>query len=227
MLETATLYNQPEIAEYCIGAGAQVAFQDHYDLNKAIVTGDSYETCKVLVEHGLDLNDNIEYYGDILKCAVENDNLDWVRFCLENHANPNENVSYEGHGILATAAASASIEICELLLIWGARVRQSSALVIASHNGNEALVKLLLKNGSDVNEMGVASIDDYPSPENKEGTALHVIAIGRKDILQLLLNYGGDLNKKDRNGKTVYSRMYANGNKDLLWQLLLDHRVDD
>ncbi len=98
-----------------------------------------------MTDAGLDLNDDIEYYGDILQCAVENDNLDWVRFCLENHANPNENVSFEGHGILATAAASASIEICELLLTWGARVRHSSALVIASHNGNEALVKLLLK----------------------------------------------------------------------------------
>lgn len=215
MLEIATLYNQPELAEYCIRAGAQVAFQNPYDLHQAIVTGESFETCKVLVEHGLDLNDDIEYYGDILQCAVENDNFDWVRFCLENHANPNENVSFAGHGILATAAASASIEICELLLTWGARVRQSSALVIASHDGNEALVKLLLKSGSDVNEMGVASINDYP--ENKEGTALHLIANGRKDILQLLLDHGGDVNQKDRMGETVISRMFANGDEDLLF----------
>lgn len=214
MLDTATLYNQPEIAEYCIGAGAQVAFQNPYDLHKAIVTGNSYETCKVLVEHGLDLNINIDYYGDILQYAVENDNLDWVRFCLENHADPNENVSFEGHGILATAAASASIEICKLLLEREASVEHSSALVIASHNGNEALVKLLLENGSDVNEMGVASIDRYP--ENKEGTALHLIANGRKDILQLLLDKGGDVNQKDRMGETVISRMYSNGDEVLL-----------
>lgn len=76
MLHTASLYNQPEIAEYCIGAGAQVAFQNPYDLNQAINTGNSYETCKVLVEHGLDLKDVIEYYEDMLQCAVENDNLD-------------------------------------------------------------------------------------------------------------------------------------------------------
>ena len=75
MLEIATLYNRPEIAEYCIGAGARVAFRNPYDLNRTIVTGHSYETFKVLLEHGLDINFPIDYYGDILECAVEDDNL--------------------------------------------------------------------------------------------------------------------------------------------------------
>ena len=66
MLHIATLYNRPEIAKYCIGAGAQVAFQNPYDLHQTVVTGNSYETCKVLVENGHDLNDDIDYYGDIL-----------------------------------------------------------------------------------------------------------------------------------------------------------------
>ncbi len=59
--------------------------------------------------------------------------------------------------------------------------------------------------------MGVASINHYP--ENKEGTAPHLIANGRKDILQLLLDHGGDVNQKDRTGETVISRMYANGDE--------------
>ena len=57
-----------------------MAFQNPYDLNRTIVTGHSYETFKVLLEHGLDISFSIDYYGDILECAVEEDNLDWVRF---------------------------------------------------------------------------------------------------------------------------------------------------
>lgn len=44
MLDIATLHNRPEIAKYCIVAGARVAFQNPYDLHFRIITGHSYET---------------------------------------------------------------------------------------------------------------------------------------------------------------------------------------
>lgn len=78
------------------------------------------------------------------------------------------------------------------------------------------MVKLLLKYGADVNEMGVASIDD--DPEDLEGTALHLIEKGRKDILQILLDHGADVNKKDCMGgkfKPVLSRMGTDGDEVL------------
>lgn len=84
MLNIATFHNRPEIVEYCIGAGARL--RSPYDLHGSNVMGSSYETCKVLVEHGLNINAAIECFGDISECAVEDDNLDWVRFCS---ANPN------------------------------------------------------------------------------------------------------------------------------------------
>lgn len=213
MLDIATFYNRPEIAEYCIDAGGRVAFRNPYDLNRTIVTGHSYETFKVLLEHGLDINSHIENYGDILDCAVESNNLDWVRFCLENYANPALDRSYSEHLKLAVAATFAFLEISELLVAWGAKIEGSSALIIASHKGRADLVKLLLENGADVNEMGVASIDD--NPEDLEGTALHLIEKGRKDILQILLDHGGDINQKDCTGKTVMSRMEAIGDEIL------------
>ena len=74
-------------------------------------------------------------------------------------------------------------------------------------------VKLLLENGADVNEMGVASIDE--NPEDLEGTSLHLIEKGRKDILQILLDHGGDVNQKDYTGKTVMSRMESIGDEIL------------
>ena len=214
MLDIATLHDRPEIAEYCIVAGARVTFQNPYNLHRSIVTGNSYETCKVLVEHGLDINKPIEHFGDILQCAVEVDNLDWVRFCLSSGANPKLNQDYDGHRILAIAAALASIEISELLIAWGAEIKGSSALTIASHRGRLDLVELLLKNGADANEMGVASI--YDQPEDLKGTALHLIEKGRKDILQILLDNGAVVNQKDPTDQTVMSRMYANGDEVLI-----------
>ena len=53
-------------------------------------------------------------------------------------------------------------------------------LLNASVNGRADLVKLLLEYSADVNEMGVASTDE--DPEDLEGTALHLLEKGRKDI---------------------------------------------
>lgn len=63
--------------------------------------------------------------------------------------------------------------------------------------------------------MGVASIDDQPA--DPKGTALHLIEKGRKDILQILLDHGADVNAKDHMGQTVMSRMYATGDEDLMF----------
>lgn len=162
---------------------------------------------------GLNIKAPINFCGNILRCAVQDNNLDGVRFCLENHANPTLVHSYDAQFIVAIAATSASIEVSELLITWGARIKGSSALTIASHNGRADLVKLLLVNRAEVNEMGIASTDE--DPDDLEGTALHLIEKGRIDILQILLDYGGNVNQKDCTGKTVMSRMEANGGEIL------------
>lgn len=177
------------------------------------MTGCSYEMFKVLVEHCLDPNRLIESYGIILQCAVEADNVDWVRFCLEHHASPVSLESFSRHFILAIAAAFASNKISGLLIKWGSDIKGSSALNIASHKGKADLVKLLLQKGADVNEKGVSSIDK--DPKDLEGTALQLVKKGRKDILQILLDHGAaDVNQKDsmdKPGKTVILKIEANG----------------
>lgn len=55
----------------------------------------------------------------------------------------------------------------------------------------------------------MTSIED--EVEDLKGTALHLIEKGRKDILQILLDPGADVNQKDRMGKTVMLRMNENG----------------
>lgn len=104
LLDITTLHNRPEIAKYCIVAGAPVTLENPYDLHFRIIRGHSFETCKLLVELGLDINRAIEHFREILQCAVEDDNIDWVRFCLESRANPTLKQDCSEHLILATAA---------------------------------------------------------------------------------------------------------------------------
>lgn len=87
----------------------------------------------------------------------------------------------------------------------------SSALTIAFHSRGADLVEFLLRNGSDIDEMGVVSIED--DLEDLERTALHPVERRRKDILQMLLDHRADVYEKEYIGKTVMSRMGTNGNE--------------
>ena len=102
MLAFATRHNRPEIAKYCIDAGAGVSNYGPYDLHKRIVTGNSYETFKVLYHHGLDINNPIDHYGNILLCAVE-EKQSWLgpllpgESCQSNLGNRWFRTPYSGH----------------------------------------------------------------------------------------------------------------------------------
>ena len=65
ILDMATLHNRSETAEYCNGAGARVVFRNPDDLNKTIMTGYSYDAFMVLIEHSIDINTPIDFYGVI------------------------------------------------------------------------------------------------------------------------------------------------------------------
>lgn len=54
----------------------------------------------------------------------------------------------------------------------------------------------------------MASIED--NPEHSEGTALHLVGKGRKDILQILFDQGAVANQKDCMGKMVMSGLGTN-----------------
>lgn len=100
-----------------------------------------------------------------LRVAVDSGDCETVKICLQ--MNIDINYKYDLYG--------------------------NTALYIASRNGNEAAVQLLIENGADVNAT------------NKTGeTALHKAAeIDRHTMVKLLLENGADVNIASTTGESI------------------------
>lgn len=76
---------------------------------------------------------------------------------------------------------------CDPTVVNLLRGRHGSALASASYGGHEAVVRLLLKNGADV--------DLVEDEENYFSSALACASLGRQEaIVRLLLENGADVN---------------------------------
>jgi ankyrin repeat protein len=88
-------------------------------------------------------------------------------------------------------------------------------LMIASYFGHEAVVKLLLDEGADVN-----------SKDDSGWTSLSRPSVsGNKTVVKLLLDKGADINSKDDSGSTPLSKAAARG-REAIVKLLLDKGAD-
>lgn len=108
---------------------------DCYSIHEYIILGKSFTTCKFLVAEGLDINYQVEWMGDILIHAAEENNLSWVEFCLKNGADPNLNLIWDAYSPLAIAAQYASVKVAALLLKYNAILKGSGALALTSRCG--------------------------------------------------------------------------------------------
>lgn len=202
MLSIAALRNHEDLAVYCMEQGARLDDpNDIYDIQCSIITGKSFRTCKLLVTKGLDINVDVEFMGDILSNAVNCNHLAWVKFCLENGADPNLSFYLNTYSSLATAARYASIDVVSLLLKHRATLKGSGALALAARRGNLDMVKFLIKKGAFIDEECVTSRLDT-SEQHQGGTALHLVSMGRVDILKYLLESGANPNLTDHQGRT-------------------------
>lgn len=96
---------------------------------------------------------------------------------------------------------------------WNGRTPVSMAVVY----GNEAIIKLLLENGADIEAK-----DDY----NCTPLLLAVVKKGNTDIIKLLLENGADIEAKDNNGRTpLLWAVIKRRNEDTI-KLLLGNGAD-
>ncbi|QYS94237.1 ANK_REP_REGION domain-containing protein [Trichoderma simmonsii] len=141
--------------------------------------------------------------------AVQNDHTAVVRLLLEGAANPSDR---DLNDCLEHASWTGNIDIAKLLFRWrGHQPIYRCLLHTAAKSGHEAMIKLLLDEGFDLES------------QNHEGqTPLqHAAASGREAVVQLLLQKGANLDSKDKEGYTPLLAAIRNGH-EAVTKLLLE-----
>lgn len=144
-----------------------------------------------------------------------------LRFLLEKGANM-EACTIHGSTALMMAAETGNAEAIKELTSHGAQLelvdrRYRSALMIAVMRGQTAAVQQLLQAGASV--LSICYVNNWR-------TALHVAAaLGRKDILLLLLDHGAETQARDWDGMTPLMLAFINGWETVL-ELLVEHGAE-
>jgi ankyrin repeat protein len=118
--------------------------------------------------------------------------------------------------LLAGVAELASVEMAALLIRHGANVKGSGAIVMAAEEGRLDMVKLLLDQGADINEIGIENPTDPRSKEDM-GSALHrAVAAGHQEVVRFLLDRGADVNLTDVMRRTPLALAETNQNRGII-----------
>lgn len=172
--------------------------------------------------------------GDELVSAARTGNIALVCELLKCGASVNS-VNTQGHTPLKRAAQRGHLHVAQLLLTYGASVdktkpRRDSPLLAAAQNQHLEVVKLLLNYNASVEKVGrygfpplftlskrghteaVKLLLAYNASVNKfnrQGwTALHMAAVRRIDIVELLCNAGAHVNAQTRK-KLLHRNQYG------------------
>lgn len=204
MMIAAAQYDQSAIVKFWLDQGSPIT---GFLIQKVAIC-DAFETYKLLVFAGIDIDYAIEWFGDFLLMAVGRESLEEVRFCLEHGADPNRHMVEDSKTAIAHAAELGLIEIAGLLLSHGARVIGSGAIVVAAEAGHLAMVRLLLDFGAEIDEIGLKDYGDNRADEDM-GSALHKAVTKRHlDVLHLLIDRGANVELHDFLNRTPMERAW-------------------
>lgn len=160
------------------------------------------EITSMLLDNGADINSNKKHH--LLGLAIlmphyriqynklrnKDKHIEMISLLLKHGVNTNEPNNDDPP--LQAAASEGLIKIAHLLIKYGANVNHNlstTALFWASVGGHSEMVKLLIKNGAEINL------------KNKKGrlTALDIaIYNGHSDTTALLLKYGANINQEGK-----------------------------
>ncbi|KAI9762711.1 MAG: hypothetical protein M1840_001178 [Geoglossum simile] len=206
----------PEVVEVLLNKGADpnAEGQKYKNMLQLALRNGEGDIVRRLVEKGADLNIIEGEYGTALQAAALNGDEEIVELLLDAGAD----VNLPSHGIYGSALQAAiaikSRPIIYLLLEKGADVNASGGefgtpIQAAAKNGDHELVQLLLERGAEVNAKGgrygtalraaLAGVTGNHSfgggTTGEFSSALEVaVASGDTSLVQLLLDYGVDIN---------------------------------
>ena len=178
-----------------------------------------WDSVKMLVEHGADVNINIPIYRTALQAASHHGQVEIVKLLLEHGANVNSGSVSSGYS-LQEAAHHGQAETVKLLLEHGADVnalggKYRTALQAALRHGQVEIAKLLLSNGANFNK---AAVNNELVEASRHGQI--------KIVKLLLLEYCADVNADVNTRGELYSEsLHAALSRDSfeIVQLLLEH----
>jgi len=164
-------------------------------------------------------------------------NRDIVEYLLKNKKADANCPDYKAMTPLMHACGSGHEMICQYLLQYGARVDSCSAegmtaLHFASTNGDsqvtqqviETAIRLYFKREpSDVTKPEAnPKFRDFINKEDLDGSsALHLaVQTGSKEVSQVLIQYGADVNSKNKNHQTPVYLSAVGGHEDVLRMLI-------
>ncbi|KAJ7498167.1 ankyrin repeat-containing domain protein [Mycena galericulata] len=248
-LHVASTHGHTEIVRLLLENGADVNAQvwEGRTALEAACTENHTDIVRLLLESGANVNAEGMYLGTALQAASWIGNREVVGLLLANGANVNAQGEYFGSALQAASSHGNTVP-CEN----GADINREggnygSALAAASINGHADPVRLLLKNGADVNSQrfagGLAQATflratddavrfllakgaDVRAQEKYFGSALQAASMnGYTEIVRLLLENGADVNAQVGEYGSALHVASRGGHTEVI-RILLDNGAD-
>ena len=220
-LNWAVTRGDVEAARAFLAVGADPNYEDNFletPLSHA-VHGNRGEMVVLLLDSGA--KPNIVSFGSTpLHIAVLHNRPDIVALLLDHKANVNARTKNGGLTPLDFAVMQRNLTIAQLLVERGAELRNPGPLLMAATSGSIDIARLLLTSGADPNardDDGTTALDIAVHRGNREVAELLVdsgarapaglqddaVLKGQKDILDVLLRKGADVNVRLASGSTL------------------------
>ncbi|MBL7185067.1 MAG: ankyrin repeat domain-containing protein [Phycisphaerae bacterium] len=201
-----------EVVRLLIEHGADVNVEDKLKrtpLEHAAVASRT-KVVKLLIEEGANPNARNEDRATPLHVAASSTDKDTVRLLIDEGADVTLKDA-AGKTPLHAAMMSANPGRREIVDIIVATGKVPSTIHLAAYMGDLAKVKTFIEEGVAVNEKGVGAV-----------TALHCAAAGgRKEVAELLLAHGADVNARETDGMTpLQSAVYCSDDKETIKLLI-------
>ncbi|EAY07153.1 ankyrin repeat protein, putative [Trichomonas vaginalis G3] len=166
-----------------------------------------------LFAHGLDINIQNGQKDTALTMAVEQNKMDAVEALIMHGANVDA-VNNCGRTALILAVQNKRLDIAEFLFQHGANINATdkkgvSAIHLAIKNNFIDIIKLFISNGEDINASALNN----------------AVMFNSKEIVDILILHGANINAKGKNGKTAIHIAAIYGRKELA-ELLLSIGAD-
>jgi ankyrin repeat protein len=222
-LHSAALNGQFQVVKLLMQLGSDVNARNLYGftaLHYAVMSGCVKTTMTLLEDdNGIEIDAKSQNGYTPLYAAAHNGRLTIVQMLLKHGADIN-NRDEDGNSALITAADTGHVDVvCWLMqnikhINTKPNIANDTPLNVAARDGSIETVRCLLENGFPANE-----------PEDVTSSLAVAVEKGNLEVVKLLLKFGAEVNRKDKDGTTQLHKAVEKGNFKIV-QVLIQHGAD-